>query len=153
MRREVNVPRAARPGVGYDALWKLALALPGVEEGTSYGTPAFKVGGKFLARLKEDGDSLVLKIGFAEREALIESQPEVFYITDHYLNYPSVLVRLSRVSKGMLAAVIEEAWRFSAPAKVKAPAEARPRDAKAKAKAKAEPKARAEPKAKAKTRR
>lgn len=49
---------------------RLALALPGVEEGLSYGTPAFRVKGKFLARLKEDGGSLVVKIDFDEREAL-----------------------------------------------------------------------------------
>jgi hypothetical protein len=89
--------------------------LPGVEESTSYGTPALKVKGRLLARLKEDGESLVVRIGLVEREALMDSAPEVFYITDHYLNYPAVLVRLSKVRKTVLAAVLEESWRQVAP--------------------------------------
>ena len=55
---------------------KLALALQNVEEGTSYGTPAFKVGGKLLARLKEDGESLVVGTTFEEREEMMAADPE-----------------------------------------------------------------------------
>jgi hypothetical protein len=115
-------PRArkgSRRPVNYDILWKLALALPGVEESTSYGTPSFKVGGRFMARLKEDGESLVLKVGFPQREARMKAEPDVFYVTDHYLNYPSVLVHLSKVRKEILREVLEEAWQFSAPPKLR----------------------------------
>jgi hypothetical protein len=103
-----------KPGL-YDTLWRLALALPEVEEGTSYGTPAFKVKGKLIARLKEDGESLVILIDFEERERLLKADPETFYITDHYLNYPSVLVRLPRVRATALRDLLEKAWRGAAP--------------------------------------
>lgn len=96
----------------------LALALPETEEGTSYRTPAFRVHGKFFARLWEDGETLVLKISFDAREILLGADPETFYITDHYRNYPSVLVHLSKIHPDRLREVIEEAWRFNAPKKL-----------------------------------
>jgi hypothetical protein len=103
-----------KPGP-YDTLWRLALALPGVEEGTSYGTPAFKVRGKLIARLKEDGESLVILIDFEERERLLKADPATFYITAHYLNYPSILVRLPKVRAKALRDLLERAWRRAAP--------------------------------------
>ena len=104
-------PRSA----SFETVRKLALALPGVEESTSYGTPAFRVGGKSFARLREDGESLVAKMDFEEREFLMEAEPRIFYITDHYRDYPYVLVRLAAVSPAMLRDVLEQAWRRSAP--------------------------------------
>src|ERR1700752_1114807 len=101
--------------VDFEAARQWLLALPGVEEGTSYGTPAFKVGGKFLARLREDGDSLVIKVEYAVREVLMAANPETFYITDHYSCYPMMLVRLSRVKPDELKGLLEEAWRNLAP--------------------------------------
>jgi hypothetical protein len=101
--------------VTFETVRDLALALPDVEEGTSYRTPAFRVGGKLFARMWEDGGTLVLKIGFDAREILMQAAPETFYITDHYAGYPSVLVRLAAISAGDLAEVLETAWRFNAP--------------------------------------
>jgi len=98
--------------VGLETVRELMLALPGVTEGTSFGTVAFRVNKKFLARLKEDGVSLVLKC--ADRDPLIESDPDAFYVTKHYENYPSVLVRLTKVNRAKLARVIEQAWRMEA---------------------------------------
>jgi hypothetical protein len=111
--------RPAR-GVTYETAAKLALALPGVESGFSWGTPGLKVKGKFLARLKEDGESLVLRIGFLERDELMAKAPDVFYITDHYLNYPAVLIHLSKIRKDVLGRLLEEAWRAVASEKRKA---------------------------------
>jgi hypothetical protein len=99
----------------FQAARRIALTLPGVEEGSSYGTPAFRVRGKFIARLKEDGDSLVLKVDLETRDALMEADPEVFYITDHYVGYPAVLARLSKIDAAMFRSVLEEAWRRAAP--------------------------------------
>ena len=99
----------------FETVRQLALALPAVEEGTSYGTPAFRVRGKFFARMWEDGETLVLKIGFDARELLLQADPETFYITDHYRGYPAVLVRLPAVEPGQLRDLLEEAWRFNAP--------------------------------------
>jgi hypothetical protein len=94
---------------------RIALALPGVEDAISYGTPSLKVRGRFMARIKEDGETLVLRVDFAVRDALMQEQPEVFYVTDHYLNYPAVLVRLPKVSRAKLRRVLEHAHRVVAP--------------------------------------
>jgi hypothetical protein len=105
-------------GVRFEALREIALALPGVVEGTSYGTPAFRVGKKFLARMKEDGETLVVRIGFDEREALLQAEPAIFFITEHYQGYPAVLVRLAKVDLDQLREVLLEAWRNHAPKKL-----------------------------------
>src|SRR5215218_4770187 len=68
------------PVVTFDDVRKITIAWPEVEDGTSYGTPALKVRKKLLARLKEDGDSLVMPgVPLDEREMLIETQPKIFY--------------------------------------------------------------------------
>ena len=94
---------------------RLVLAFPGVEEGLSYGTPGFRVRGKFLARLWEDGETLVVKCGDDERDFRMKAEPETFFVTEHYRGYPTVLVRLGRVREDDLQAVLEEAWRRQAP--------------------------------------
>jgi hypothetical protein len=89
------------------------LSLENVEESTSYGTPAFKSDGKLLARLREDGDSLVVGTTFEEREEMLAADPETYYITDHYLKYPWILVRLSRVSADALRDLLNRALRLA----------------------------------------
>ena len=93
----------------------IALALPGVEEATSYGTPAFRAGKKLLARLHQDGESLVVRSDPDARESLLRAKRKSFFVTDHYRAYPWVLVRLAAVSRKDLAAVLDEAWRQCAP--------------------------------------
>jgi hypothetical protein len=98
--------------VTFDDVRKIALAWPEVEDGTSYGTPALKVRKKLLARLREDNDSLVmLGVPFDEREMLIESQPKIFYFTDHYRDYPIVLIRLSKAKRAMVEPLLRRRWR------------------------------------------
>jgi hypothetical protein len=104
--------------VTWETVRQLALALPGAEEGTSYGTPAYKVGGKLFARLHQDDVSLVIKVDFEEREILMEADPETFYITDHYLDYPWMLVRLSTVRLDQLRDLLRQSWRLAAPRKL-----------------------------------
>jgi hypothetical protein len=94
----------------FDTVRKIALSFPGVIEGTSYGTPAFRVGKKFLARLREDGD-LVLKVGDVQSKFLIEAEPDIYYITDHYRGWGSVLIRLSQIRPVAFQYVFEETWR------------------------------------------
>lgn len=103
------------PSPSFEVARQAALALPGVEEGTSYGTPAFRVGKAFLARLHEDGVSLVVKLGFDEREMLMEADPQTFYITDHYRGYPMMLVNLARVDEPSLRRLLLQTWREIAP--------------------------------------
>jgi len=92
----------------------LLLALPGVEEGPCYGTPGFRVRGKFLARLWEDGETLVVKCGDDERDFRMQADPRTFFTTDHYRGYPTVLVRLTRVRVPDLREILEQAWRLNA---------------------------------------
>jgi hypothetical protein len=106
---------AEAAGVTFDAVREMAMALPGAEEGMSYGTPAFRVKGKLFARLREDGESLVLRIDPFERQYLLDAEPDVFYITDHYRGWPTVLVRLPAVRPARLRTALEESWRMMAP--------------------------------------
>jgi hypothetical protein len=89
--------------------------LPEVEISTSYGTPALKVRKKLFARLREDGEHLVLFVDFMEREALVQSAPEVFIVTPHYEEWPMVLVRLELVDPEELRELVIESWRRRAP--------------------------------------
>jgi len=96
----------------------LSLELPGTEESTSYGTPAFKVRKKLFARLREEGDILVVKVDRDERDALIESEPDVYFVTPHYENYGYVLVRLEAVERDHLREILTDSWRLAAPRKL-----------------------------------
>ena len=99
----------------FDDVREAAHALPGVEDGTSYGTPALKVRGKLLARLHQSMDCLVLRADFLDRQILMQSAPDTFFITDHYRDHPWILVRFSAVEKNALPDLIERAWRLVAP--------------------------------------
>lgn len=101
--------------ITYEDVRELGLALPGVEDSTSYGTPALKVKGRLIVRLKEDGETLVVRIGFEDRQKRIEADPQVFFVTDHYLNYPAMLVRLPLVRRDVLRGLLEGAWERMAP--------------------------------------
>jgi len=98
-----------------DAVRRLALALPDAEEGTSWGTPAWRVRRKMFARLRDDGATVVVRVDRGERELLMGAEPDVFYITDHYANYNYVLVRLAAIPEDELAEVLEDSWRRAAP--------------------------------------
>lgn len=118
----MTAKRAASPSrkaLTFADVQQLAMRLPGVEEGSSYGTPALKVRGKLLVRLKEDNETIVLRVDFLEREHLVQSNPAAFYFTDHYRNYPAVLVRLAAVARQQLSQLIENAWRKAVTKKVR----------------------------------
>ena len=96
----------------FDDVRKTALTWPEVEDGSSYGTPALKVRKKLLVRLKEDGVSLVMPgVPIEERDMLVESQPRIFYFTDHYRDYPMVLVRLSKAKRAIVEPLLRRHWR------------------------------------------
>jgi hypothetical protein len=102
--------------VSWEELRALALALPEVEEATSYGTPAFKVRGKLLARRRPDDERvLVLRVEMAEQELMIRARPETFFLTPHYVGWPYVLVRLDHVDADELSELLTDAWLIQAP--------------------------------------
>jgi hypothetical protein len=110
-RPKLNVP------VAFEDVRRIALSLDNVEEGTSYRTPAFKVGGALFVRMHQDSESLVVRTDFEQREELMAADPETYYITDHYLNYEWILIRLSRVQPGALRDLIRMAWRLASTSK------------------------------------
>ncbi|HKT51406.1 MAG TPA: MmcQ/YjbR family DNA-binding protein [Candidatus Angelobacter sp.] len=100
----------------FDTVRKIGLELPGVEESTMYGAPALKVRGALLAcipshRSAEPG-SLAVRVDFADRAALLAEAPDLYYITDHYVNYPAVLVRLSHATPEVLRDLLGMAHKF-----------------------------------------
>jgi hypothetical protein len=105
-------------GVSFEIVRQLAHRLPAVEDSTSYGTPALKVRGKLFARLHQDGTTLVLRADSLDRQILLQADAKTFYITDHYRNYPWILVRLARISRRSLPDLLERAWRHVAPARL-----------------------------------
>jgi hypothetical protein len=108
-------PIGAPAGVAFEQVRLAGHALPGVEDSTSYGTPALKVRGKLLARLHQSGECLVLRADLLDREILLQSDRRVFFITDHYRDYPWILVRFASVAPSALPELIERAWRLVAP--------------------------------------
>lgn len=98
----------------------LIVGLPGMEEGTAYGTVAFRIKGKLFARLLEDGITLALKMDFETRDFLMQMQPEVFRITDHYRNYQYVLVNLPFIEPEELRGHFVQSWRNFAPKRLRA---------------------------------
>jgi hypothetical protein len=93
---------------------RLLLDLDGVVEGTSYGMPSFLVKGRFFARFRDDASVLVLQLKtISDRDVLMEIDPLSFFFTDHYRNYPAVLIRLAQVPPTLFADLVKEAWRHA----------------------------------------
>ena len=104
-----------RGPISFDTVREIARELPGAVESTSYGTPAFKVGKCLFARQHDEVDLLVIKIDPAQRSMRMKVDPETFFITDHYLNYPYMLVRLSKVARTDLRELLKDAWEQCVP--------------------------------------
>jgi hypothetical protein len=94
----------------------MGAALPGVEEGMAWGVPALKLRGRLLACMAAnkaaEPDTLVVRLGFDQRDLMIEDDPETYYLKPHYVDYACVLVRLSRISREALADLLQAGWRF-----------------------------------------
>jgi len=104
---------------GWDDVVRLGTRLPGVEVGTWFRSPALRVRGKSLCRLRTDPDALVVRVlDLEDKEALLLSDPAVFFTTPHYDGWPYVLVRLEAVREATLAELLEDAWRVTAPKKL-----------------------------------
>jgi hypothetical protein len=102
--------------IDFDTVRKIGLALPGVEDGTAYGKLALKAHGKLMAcepaNRSAEPNSLVVKMDLGDRAQLLAEAPDVYYVTEHYLGYPAVLVRLSRVNADVLRDLLGMACKF-----------------------------------------
>ena len=100
----------------FENVRQIGLALPGVVEGTMYGSPALKLGGRLVACLachkSAEPQSLVVRTEFEERAALLAEDPETYYLTSHYENHPVVLVRLSCIAMDPLRDLLASARRL-----------------------------------------
>ncbi|MBN2624625.1 MAG: MmcQ/YjbR family DNA-binding protein [Acidimicrobiales bacterium] len=103
-----------------DDVRRVALSLPATTEKPSYGTPGFRVKDKLFARIREEGDVLVVWVdGLEEKEMLLAADAETFFTTPHYDGYPTVLVRLDVVGLDELTELLTDAWRVRAPKRVR----------------------------------
>jgi hypothetical protein len=102
-----------------DEMEAIVMAFPGAEKGMSYGSPAYKINGKFLTRLRRDDQSVVLMdVSFDEREMLMEAEPGTFHFTAHYKAYPCVLARIESLHPGSFRNFLERRFRKIAPRKL-----------------------------------
>jgi hypothetical protein len=102
--------------MNFDVVREIAQALPDAEEGSLHGARTVKVSGRLLAcpalHKSAKANSLVVRVGTQERAALLARDPNVYYVTNHYRNYPSVLARLGRIDRKALRELLEIGWRF-----------------------------------------
>ena len=102
--------------IDFDLVREIALELPDVEETTIHGAPSLKVRGRLLAcpalHKSAEPNSLAVKIDLDQRAKLIAAQASVYYVTDHYVNYPTVLVRLSALDENALRDLLKKSWHF-----------------------------------------
>jgi hypothetical protein len=104
----------AERAMTWDDVAVLALALPGTELSTSYGRPAVKVRGKMFVVTGKNDDHFVLAATLDEVDMLIETEPEVFFQTPHYVGWPTVLVRYAVADPERVAVLVERAWARNA---------------------------------------
>lgn len=102
--------------LSFDTVRMLGLSLPDVVDGTAYGFPALKLGGKLLACIpankSAEANSIVVRIDLEQRAELLRERPETYYITDHYASHPAVLVRLSKITRTDLKELLRDACHF-----------------------------------------
>ena len=116
-------------GVSFDTVRAIVSKFAGAIEGTSYGTPAFFVGKTLFARQHQDGESLVIRMEPEERAMWVKADPVTYSVTEHYRNYPLILVRMASVERDELNELLVNAWRLAAVAKESGPGRRRkPRD-------------------------
>ena len=97
-------------GVTFDDVRAIALALPGVTEGITHGSRSFYIGKKFMA-VQGEGDILIMKSAIVERDLLVQLEPGKYFITDHYVPFDYVLVRMSKVNADEVRDLFRKAWR------------------------------------------
>jgi len=104
------------PPISFKTVESIGRALPDVDVTTAWGQPALKVRGKMFACIAShksaEPDTLVVMMDFGDRDALLQDDPGTYYLKEHYLNYPCVLVRLSRVRADALRDLVTGAHRF-----------------------------------------
>ena len=109
----------------FDDVRRLGMALPEMDESTSYGTPALKVRKKLVCRMwsereynrdsVHDTEVLVVFCELDMKQVLLDNHPDGLFTVPHYDGYGAVLVRLADVDLDDLADWIEDSYRLKAP--------------------------------------
>lgn len=101
----------------FDAIREIGLALPNTEEGTAWGTPVLRVNGTIFTGIpihkSAEPNSVMFRVDVADRDLLIQEQPDVYYTAAHYESYPCVLVRFARVTRDALDDLVRMAHRYA----------------------------------------
>lgn len=99
---------------------RIALDLPETIEKPWFGSPGFRVKDKGFLRIRSEaeGGLVVFVADLGEKEALLASDPDVFFTTPHYDGYPTVLVNLPAIAIDELTELITDSWRLKAPKRV-----------------------------------
>ncbi len=114
----------AKTSSSFDRVRRIGLAMPGVEESSMYGAPALKLKGVQMfacmaSHKSAEPGTLVVRLDLEQRDAMLAEAPDTYYLTDHYVGYPCVLVRLSRIQAGPLRDLLAAGYRFVANARKK----------------------------------
>ena len=90
--------------------------MPRVERGVAWGTDALNVDGQMFACIpthkSAEPNSIAVRVDFADRDELIANAPNTFYVKEHYVDYPCVLVRLNEIHADSLRDLLLMGWRF-----------------------------------------
>jgi hypothetical protein len=111
------MPMKRQSRATYEIVRRIALAFPRVEEGTWHGLQVLKVKGKLFVSLREDLDSIAIRMPLDLRDEMIPADPDTYYVTDHYRDYPWMLVRLSKVRAEALPELLQIAYRAGSASK------------------------------------
>ena len=98
---------------------KIGSDLPELEESTSYGRPALKVRGKFVAALRTNPDALVVRCDLEEKPFLLEARPDILFETPHYHGWGYILLK-PEASLDDLREFLTDSWLLAAPKKLAA---------------------------------
>ena len=101
-----------------DTVIELGLKLADVKESPYYGARGLKLHGQMVActpvNKSAEINSAVVAMNFEQRAALLRKHPSLYYVTDHYVAHPAMLIRLSKISRVQLARTLRVAWKFAA---------------------------------------
>ncbi len=102
--------------VDFEVVREIGVKMANVEVSTAWGAPALKVNGKLMACVpthrSAEPDSLLVRVSFDDRAELLGAAPEAYYVTEHYVGYTAVLVRLPCVTRDILQDLLGMAHRF-----------------------------------------
>jgi hypothetical protein len=114
--KQIKRPKKQGSIINFETVRKIGLALPYVEASTARGAPALKIHGKLMACVpthhSAEPDSLMVRVGLDDRGELLAAAPDVYYVTEHYMGYSAVLVRLSRVTSDVLRDLLGMSHKF-----------------------------------------